>query len=73
MTKDQAKALCQLLHIEMDRNRYAFYATARLFGYDLLNSTSQLEQVGWGTSETTKELTKTAVKMFRDMADALEA
>jgi hypothetical protein len=81
MTRDQAAALCQLLHIEMGNRAFAFYATARLYGHDLLNSTSQLEQCGWrdyesplggGYTNAAWTMQKKASKMFRDMADALD-
>ena len=69
MTKDQAKALCQLLHIQMGSGRMAFYATAALFGHDL-TSTSELAQVAW---EKDGLIAAKAAKMFRDIADALES
>lgn len=72
MTKDQARALCQLMHIQFGESRgYAFYATAALFGHDL-SSTSELAEVAWEHKFNRDTMTKKAAAFFRDLADALE-
>lgn len=73
MTKDQARALCVLLDIQMGRGAIAFYATADLFGHRFA-TTGNLQECGWrNIPENQQRMDVMAAALFRDMADALES
>jgi len=71
MTKREAQALCQMLHVCLGEKRDPFYLTARLFGHDLTDSTCQLAECAWTTVAASERMSIKAAALFRDMAQAL--
>lgn len=69
MTRNEAKAVCALIHALLDRRRYAFYAFTEAIGHDL-SGTSELGTVAY---EREPIVTRKAAAFFRAVADALEA